>query len=69
VFFDDVCLKSEYGNRSQGNWNEDLTGETGRELQIPVSNGKKAAEGSKYANILKSKSPSEGSEVEAELLH
>jgi len=33
---------------------------------MPVSNGKKAAEGSTYANILKSKSPPEGSEEEAE---
>jgi len=33
---------------------------------MPVSNGKKIAEGSTYANILKLKSPSEDSEVEAE---
>lgn len=43
VFFVEVFLKSDFGNRSQGNWNDDPTSETDKELQISVSIGKKAA--------------------------
>jgi hypothetical protein len=66
VFSDEEFLPSEVSNRPLGNWNEDPTGETYKELQMPLSIEKKAAEGITSANSLKNKSPPDGSKEEAE---
>jgi hypothetical protein len=63
-FFGEVFLKSEFCNRSHGNWSEDPTVETDKELPILVSIGKQAAEGCASANSLTNKSPPKGSEEE-----
>jgi hypothetical protein len=63
-FFGEVFLESEFGNRSQGNWSEDPTVETDKQLPIFVSIRKQAAEGCTSANSLTNKSLHKGSEEE-----
>jgi hypothetical protein len=66
VFFDVDFLPYEVTNRPQRSLNEDPTGETNKELQIPMSTEKDAAENNTCANSLVKKSPSEGDEEEPE---
>jgi hypothetical protein len=62
VFSDEDFLPSEVTNQPQGILNEDPTGETNKELQMPMSTEKIAAEKSTCANCLVKKSPSDGDE-------
>lgn len=61
MFYDDDFLPSDVGNWLQGNWNEDPTSETDKELKMPVSIKKKAAESHKSGNSVQNKSPPKGS--------
>jgi hypothetical protein len=60
-FSDEDFLLLEFINRPQGNFKEDPPGESGKELQMPVSIKQKATEGSASSNRLKNISPPEGS--------
>jgi hypothetical protein len=66
VFFDEDFLPSEVTDRPQGSLNEDPTGETNKELQMPMSTEKIAAENNTCANSLVKKSQSDGDEEEPE---
>jgi hypothetical protein len=66
VFYVEDFLPSEVTTRPQGSLNEDPTGETIEELQVPVSTEKYAAENNTRANSLVKKSPSEIDEEESE---
>jgi hypothetical protein len=67
VFFsDENFLPSEFNNRPQGNMKEDPPGESDKELQVPMSIGKQAAEGSASSNSLTNISPPEGSVEKAQ---
>ena len=67
VFFSDQdFLPSEFNNRPQGNMKEDPPGESGKELQMPVSIETQAAEGSASSNSLKNISPPESSAEKAQ---
>jgi hypothetical protein len=66
MFADKCFLLPEVGNRPQGHGNDAPTSGNQKELQMPFSIQKKAAEGNICANSLKTKSPPEGSEEEAE---
>ena len=61
VFSDDDFLPSDVSNWLPGNWNEDPAGETDKELQMPVSIKKKAAEVHTSGNSVQKKSPPKGS--------
>ena len=61
MFSDDDFLPSDVGNWLQGNWNEDPTGETNKELQMPVSIKKKAAEDHMSGNSVQNKLLPKGS--------
>jgi hypothetical protein len=52
AFPDEDFLPSEVMNRLQGNLKENPPGETGKELQRPVSVKKKAAAGSTFSKRL-----------------
>jgi len=45
MFSNDDFLPSNVGNWLQGNWNEDLTGETDMELQMPGSRQEESSRG------------------------
>jgi hypothetical protein len=65
VFYEDF-LPSEFNNRPQGNMKEVPPTESGKELQMPVSVEKQAAEGSTSSNSIKNISPPEGSVEKAQ---
>lgn len=61
IFSNDDFLPSDVSNWLQGNWNEDPTGENDRELQMPLSIKKKAAESHTSGNSVQNKLPPKGS--------
>jgi hypothetical protein len=66
VFSDADFLSSEVTNWPQGSLNEDPTGETNKELQVPMFTEKIAAENNTCANWLLKKYLSDGDEEESE---